>query len=172
MEYVVEVTLNARQPLTEAALMSVAGIGGTAVGNPGQKRLETTLTVKAIDVRQAAVKAVEAVTNKVAGIVLAVEAMTTDEADRRDAQRGALVGVTEVGRMLGISKQRVSTLSKRGDFPAPLVKLVSGPVWRAGDLSRFAGTWKRKAGRPKHVAEEPVITQREMPPIPPICRTR
>jgi hypothetical protein len=62
--------------------------------------------------------------------------------------REELVGVGEIAQMLKISKQRVTTLSKRQDFPAPLQRLASGPVWRKSDLSTFADGWQRKGGRP------------------------
>ena len=117
MDYVVEVTINARRPLTDAALLAVAEVGGFASGRVGEKRLETTLTVKAATPADAAETGADIVTGLVAGTVIAVTAMTVDEADRRDEERLQLVGVTEIATMLGISKQRVSTLSQRDDFP-------------------------------------------------------
>jgi hypothetical protein len=153
MIFTVEVTLRTARPLTERALTNVAAIGGAAAGNVGERRLETILTVEAKDIREAAEHGVLQIMKIVPGVVVAVESMTTDEADRRLNERPEIVGVTEVAGMLGVSKQRVSALSKRVDFPAPLARLGSGPVWRAGDLSTFAGGWQRKAGRPKKVAE-------------------
>jgi len=153
MEFSVEVTIEAARSLTEADLTAVAAIGGAAAGNIGEHRLETMLTVSAATLAEAAKKGAKMVTDRVAGRAVVVEAMTMDEADRRLEDRPAIVGVTEVAGMLHISKQRVSTLSKREDFPAPLARLGSGAVWRAGDLSTFAQGWQRKAGRPKKVAE-------------------
>ena len=153
MEFTVEVTVEAHRPLTEADLTAVAAVGGAATGNIGERRLETILTVSATSVTEAAKKGAKIVTDLVAGDAVAVEAMTTDEADRRMEDHAKIVGVTEVAGMLGVSRQRVSTLSKRGDFPSPLARLSSGPVWRAGDLSTFASGWQRKAGRPRKIAE-------------------
>jgi hypothetical protein len=149
MEYTVDITLRARRPLTEEALFAIAELGGAAAGRPGERHLETTLTVEAGDIRTAAAVAMERTTARVAGHVIAVKVMTTAEADRRLSERPKLVGVTEIAQMLGISKQRVSTLSKREDFPAPIETLASGPVWRAGDLSTFAAGWRRAPGRPR-----------------------
>lgn len=151
MEYTVEITLRARRPLTEDALFALAEIGGVAVGRPGERHLETTFTVDAANAPEAAYESIPMVTGRVPGIVLAVEVLTTEEADRRLAEQPQLVGVTEIARMLGLTKQRVSTLSRREDFPTPLATLASGPIWRAGDLSTFAAGWRRKPGRPRKV---------------------
>lgn len=83
-----------------------------------------------------------------AGDVVAVTVMTTKEADRRMDERQELVGIAEIARMLKVSKQRASALSRRGDFPAPIARLQAGPIWRAGDLSTFRMNWRRRPGRP------------------------
>lgn len=170
MDYVVEVAISTRKPLTEAALTAVAEVGGAAGGIIGGRRLETTLTVKAATPADAAATGVDIVTGLVAGVAIAANAMTVDEADRRDAERVEVVGVTEIAGMLGISKQRVSALSQRDDFPAPLARLASGPVWRAGDLSTFADGWRRLPGRPPKTPMNAGMSA--IPPVPPGWRTR
>jgi hypothetical protein len=147
-DYTVELALETAQPLSEDGLMEVAQIGGAAGGNVGGRRLETTLTVTAPTASAAIDKALTLVLAKVDGSVASVSALTTEEFDRREDARALLVGVGEAAAMLGISKQRVNVLSKRQDFPAPLARLGSGPVWRGGDLSTFAEGWQRKGGRP------------------------
>ena len=147
-DYTVTLVLDTAQPLSEDSLMSVAEIGGAAGGNVGGQRLETTLTVAAPTPSVAIEKAMRLVLAKVDGSVASISALTTEEFDRREAAHAVLVGVGEAAAMLGISKQRVNVLSKRQDFPAPLVRLTSGPVWRGGDLSTFAEGWQRKGGRP------------------------
>lgn len=62
---------------------------------------------------------------------------------------GELAGVTELARLLGVSKQRVSELRERRDFPAPAAVLAAGPVWRVSNLKRFLAEWPRKPGRPQ-----------------------
>ena len=59
------------------------------------------------------------------------------------------LGVTEVARELNVSRQRISELRQRPDFPAPLVELAAGPVWRLSTLRRFVDGWDRKPGRPR-----------------------
>lgn len=61
----------------------------------------------------------------------------------------ALVGVTEVAEMLGVSRQRVSVLRTRDDFPRPVADLAAGPVWQRGSLRFFLEGWARKPGRPQ-----------------------
>lgn len=151
--YVVELTIQARHALTQDDLFDVASIGGAAGGNVGDRRLTTTLTVRARSCHEAAELGAERVLEVVAGEVLAARASTDDEFDRQveeDAARAELAGTAELAELLGVSKQRTSVLAaKHPEFPAPLARLKSGPVWRMADLSTFAQGWQRKAGRPK-----------------------
>jgi hypothetical protein len=59
------------------------------------------------------------------------------------------VGLAEVARLLGVSKQRVSELRRRRDFPYPLAELAAGPVWDRVSLNNFTEGWDRRPGRPK-----------------------
>jgi hypothetical protein len=59
------------------------------------------------------------------------------------------VGVAEVATELEVSRQRVSELRSRHDFPAPIAELASGPVWTMSSLRRFVAEWPRKPGRPR-----------------------
>lgn len=154
MEYMVELTIETSSPLTDAVLESVASVGGPAGGTVGQRRLVTVLTVKAPGVAQAVQKAADLVLARAPGEVIAADASTVDEADRRAEARIEFVGVAEVAELLGISRQRVVTLSKRDDFPAPVQRLTSGPIWRRGDLSTFEMGWQRKGGRPTGSPEQ------------------
>jgi hypothetical protein len=58
-------------------------------------------------------------------------------------------GVSEIAATLGVSRQRVSELRTRDDFPAPIAELAAGPVWTMSSLRRFSDTWDRKPGRPR-----------------------
>jgi hypothetical protein len=49
----------------------------------------------------------------------------------------------ELAEMLGISRQRTRTLTERDDFPDPVARLRTGPVWRLEDLQE----WAAKVGR-------------------------
>jgi predicted DNA-binding transcriptional regulator AlpA len=54
-----------------------------------------------------------------------------------------LVGSAEIGRMLGVSRQRVQQLINRDDWPKPEVELDMGKVWKRADVV----AWARGHGR-------------------------
>jgi prophage regulatory protein len=54
-----------------------------------------------------------------------------------------LVGSAEIGRMLGVNRQRVQQLIKRDDFPAPEAELAMGKVWKREAVE----AWARSHGR-------------------------
>ena len=54
-----------------------------------------------------------------------------------------LMGLTEVARLLGVSRQRAHQLAQAEGFPAPTVQLASGPVWETKDVEE----WARMTGR-------------------------
>lgn len=58
-----------------------------------------------------------------------------------------LIGVDELAKILKVSKQRASELAKRRDFPRPIVRLASGPVWKKSTIARFVAYWDRRPGR-------------------------
>jgi hypothetical protein len=71
------------------------------------------------------------------------------EQDRlRAALTGPLVGVTEIAWLLEVSKQRVTQLAQRTDFPPPRANLKAGRVWQLAQIEEFKDRWTRKTGRP------------------------
>lgn len=54
-----------------------------------------------------------------------------------------LVGAQEIARMLGVSRQRVSQLVGKPDFPQATVELAMGKVWHRAEVE----TWARAHGR-------------------------
>jgi len=54
-----------------------------------------------------------------------------------------LMGLTEIARLLGVSRQRAHQLTRSDGFPAPTVQLASGPVWETKDVEE----WARATGR-------------------------
>ena len=86
-----------------------------------------------------------------------VEASRVDLLDRELASPALseLVGPIEAAAMLGVSRQRVHQLAtQHRRFPAPLLRLGSGPLWPADAISTFAATWERKPGRPRTAGSE------------------
>lgn len=150
MDHTTEITIHTEEPLTENQLTDVAEVGGAASGEAGGRSLSTTLTVTAGSIPAAAQIAIDIIMALAPGEVIAIEVMTTVEADRRldEPPFAELVGIAEVADMLGVTRQRASALQGRDGFPAPVAKLRAGPVWRRGDLQRFADRWTRQPGRP------------------------
>ena len=48
-----------------------------------------------------------------------------------------LVGVSEVGAILGWDRRKVSVYHGRGLLPAPVAELKAGTVWRLRDILRY-----------------------------------
>lgn len=61
------------------------------------------------------------------------------------------LGLTEIGELLGVSRQRAFTLSKRADFPTPTATLKAGRIWDRTEVEAWEATWDRsnQGGRPK-----------------------
>jgi hypothetical protein len=60
-----------------------------------------------------------------------------------------LLAATDVAEVLDVSRQRVHQLATgHKAFPAPFVRLGSGPVWTRPAIEHFASVWDRKPGRP------------------------
>lgn len=56
------------------------------------------------------------------------------------------VGVSEIAKMLGTTRQYASQIAARRDFPEPLVTLAMGSVWRTEDVRE----WAKSKGRELH----------------------
>jgi predicted DNA-binding transcriptional regulator AlpA len=54
-----------------------------------------------------------------------------------------LMGPAEIARLLGVSRQRVTQLVERPDFPKPTVSLAMGKVWLSADVR----AWAKARGR-------------------------
>jgi len=53
-----------------------------------------------------------------------------------------LAGLAEAAEILGVTKRTALEYTKRNDFPEPLARLASGPVWDAADVE----TWGARHG--------------------------
>lgn len=63
--------------------------------------------------------------------------------------KSRLVGFAELPELLGVSRATAQRYSKRADFPEPLDRLASGPVWQRCDVERWAAEYMPvKRGRP------------------------
>jgi prophage regulatory protein len=48
-----------------------------------------------------------------------------------------LMGTTEIGRLLGVSRQRADQVTKMTGFPKPASELAQGRVWRKSDVTKW-----------------------------------
>ena len=152
MEWTVHIETETNDPLFDDTLWALADLGGAATAEPGDHRLGVTLTQTATEPDQALAQALARLRAIIPPAVVAAEVITTAEADRRLAEPAfpELVGVSEIARLFGITRQRASALPDTAPaFPAPVATLASGPVWRRQDLTRFETTWPRRSGRPR-----------------------
>jgi predicted DNA-binding transcriptional regulator AlpA len=49
-----------------------------------------------------------------------------------------LMGFAEVADLLGVPKRTAARYAKRSDFPEPVRRLASGPIWVRRDVERWA----------------------------------
>jgi hypothetical protein len=82
-----------------------------------------------------------------------VRVLTAEDHDQGLEETGVLdvIGFTEMGKLLGVSRQRVSQLAERDDFPRPLVppRGRHGPQFSRTAVAEFAENWDRSTGRPR-----------------------
>ncbi|MCX4598322.1 helix-turn-helix domain-containing protein [Streptomyces sp. NBC_01549] len=66
------------------------------------------------------------------------------------------VGVTEIGEMLNVSRQRANKLVARADFPAPVAQTKAGRVWERAAVEKWEKGWDRTnvGGRPPQKAPQ------------------
>jgi predicted DNA-binding transcriptional regulator AlpA len=63
---------------------------------------------------------------------------------------GELAGLAEVAEIVGKDKRTATRYTGRPDFPTPVDRLASGPVWRRADVERWAkANLPLPAGRPR-----------------------
>ena len=56
--------------------------------------------------------------------------------------RPRLAGLAEAAELLGVNKRSASRYARRPDFPEPLARLASGPIWDADEVE----AWGREHG--------------------------
>lgn len=142
------------EPLDLDAMMRLeAALEGhdAAVANvPGD-----AVTVTAYEQGGDPIEAASTARDAVVATLEAEPVMVEIEDEHRHAERAGaatlptLVSAPEVGEILDVSRQRVHQLQANAQFPEPLYRLRTGPIWDARAIERFARNWDRKAGRPR-----------------------
>jgi predicted DNA-binding transcriptional regulator AlpA len=60
-----------------------------------------------------------------------------------------LAGLAEIATMLDVTKRTAWNYTKRDDFPEPVDRLASGPIWKRADVERWASAnLPLRPGRP------------------------
>lgn len=153
--WVVEVTLATKHALTEQLLDAMADRADkhdmTVAARAHEPGVVFTAEVGGSEVALVSVWAFDiaedATAYELADLRVSSPAVREAEAFRPDTPE--LLAATDVAELLGVTRQRVHQLHKaRGDFPAPYVRLGSGPVWTRPAIEAFNTGWSRKGGRP------------------------
>lgn len=141
----------------ERRLEIVDALAANAVYDDDTGRLTLTFEVDAATSRQAAETALRtAGSNAAHGVALGrptrMLVMPTEDFIAEAEHPGALElsGVAEIAGLLGVSRQRVVQLIEREDFPNPVSRLASGPIFTTASVDAFKKRWEpgRKPGRP------------------------
>nr|WP_062336164.1 hypothetical protein [Herbidospora sakaeratensis] len=66
-----------------------------------------------------------------------------------------VVGMAEVGEILGVSRARAAKIAETdGAFPAPVYDLAAGKLWARAAIVAYAPTRNTKGGRPRKATDE------------------
>ncbi len=84
--------------------------------------------------------------------VLEIEAVPTD--DSGEPKRDRLIGLSDIARLMGVSRQRVHQIAYTSGFPAPFQRPLTraGALWRERDVRRWMQATKRRPVSKKSVA--------------------
>ncbi len=126
-----------------------------AVGATPQGRVTSLMTIAAADPVEATSIALDAESAAAAAATLdgRVTAVVVADAATPDGEatwvRTPLLGYTEVGKLLGVSRQRAKQLADdHPAFPPASARADRGPLYEEVAIKAFKDTWKRKVGRP------------------------
>ncbi len=120
-----------------------------------QGRVSARLTVAVADPAAAVSLALEAEDAAAAAADLGgyVTAVTVADAATPDGEatwiRTPLLGLTDIGKVLGVTRQRAAELAKEHAlFPPAVVRSSTGSLFEEAAISAFKDSWERKVGRP------------------------
>ena len=79
-----------------------------------------------------------------------------------------MLGVGDLSPLLGVSRPQVKELATQVWFPAPVIRLTRGDVWKMGDIQQMATQTGRKLDYPAFAAH--LAARRERHRANPILR--
>lgn len=68
------------------------------------------------------------------------ELTSMEEDMNTDSKQQVFLGLAEVSEMLGVSKQTINSKMTRGNFPIPIQKLKSTPLWTLEQIEKYKET--------------------------------
>ncbi len=142
---------------------AVDALAPSVTYDPGSGRTKAVFEVSAATLRQATDAALrrarELLPVKPAEIIVQTTERYRAEAEQPPAMD--LLSLGDAAELLGVSATRVMQLweSRRNDFPAPLARPRTGPIWTRASLEAFQHRRDRaqhQAGRPPKAARRSV----------------
>jgi len=91
---------------------------------------------------------------------------TTYTMETRDGRR--MLGAGDLSPLLGVSRQQVKELAVEAWFPAPMIRLSRGDVWKMVDIAQMASETGRTLDYPAFAAH--LAARRERHRANPILR--
>ena len=72
-----------------------------------------------------------------------------------------MLGAGDLSPLLGMSRPQVKELATQGWFPAPVIRLTQGDVWKMGDIQQMATQTGRKLDYPAFAAHLAAMRERQ-----------
>jgi len=129
-----------------------------AVASAGRRTLGVRFNIVAAEPDRAMAMALQLFTRTLRRVgfpgrpeIVSVELETVTEQARRlkEPTLPPFAGISEVAKILGVTRQRAHQLAQTAGFPQPLAMLAAGPIWNRHAIDRFSEDWNRRPGRPK-----------------------
>lgn len=162
--WTVRIVVATPAPVTDATLDQIADLGDEYDATVARHRdgigVVVTFNVDDRDAGQAAIRARTQALDIVNGAsraddVVDLRVITPElyEAEALRPDTPELLASPDVAELLGVSRQRIHQLAtEHTRFPAPYLRLGSGPIWTRPAIEHFAAQWDRRPGRPTRKA--------------------
>jgi hypothetical protein len=133
VEYIVEINFRPKHALTEPVRLQLVDLGGTFTGRAGHQLVEVVFTIEAADVRSAAIKAIDRVTDCVQGTVVAIQVLPVSTA------RGP-AGTSSKTRENGKPGSQAASTRRRGSAARPCARIQPMRPSARGNVRHFVGS--------------------------------
>lgn len=105
-------------------------------------------------------------------VKVAIRSAEEVEREARMPEIPELLAASDIARLLGVSRQRVTQLRRdHEEFPPPVVATGAGHLWTREAVDWFAGVWDRRPGRRTAPGEDTApVVEREPSVVTPFRR--